>query len=270
MSSGLLPLALDPAHVTLNLSSASTRFLHYWSSRVAWQTAIGGHRASLAERLLSLDLSRAAHLATVGCANLAQLRSARLPPAVRVACFDGCERLVELRPTASCTQLLSLQLDGCRKLGARSLRGELGAWSLGACRELDLSYCRSIDAASVAVLLRALPSLVSLNLRGLALGGSLEAALAEDASALASLSAADFAFSSGLRSDTLLELTARCASLTRCNLRGADGVDRPAYNAIGRTMQERAGGSSGASAIENRRRSKRLEPRTAPSFYYLK
>lgn len=253
----LLRCALDPAGQALSLSSAHTRglMLEDEPARVR----------SLSCSLVSLDLSRAAHLATICGAGLRELRSARLPPAARVACFSNCGKLEELRPTAGCERLLSLQLDGCRQLEPRSLGSE---WRLGACEEIDLSYCTNVDAGTLAALLPTAGSLRSLSLRGLGLGGVVEAVLASPTPPCASLAAADLGFSSGLRPESVLELVARCASLARCNLRAA-GVSRAAYNEVGLAMQERQGQSSGAAAIENRRRPKKLAPRAAPAFYYL-
>ena len=222
-------------------------------------------RASLRASLTLLDLSRAQHVSSVAAAGLACLRVARLPPSARVVCLDGCSCLAVLTPTNGCSQLLSLRLDGCRKLSGSSFGG--ATWSLGQLVELDLCWCTAVDAATLASLLPTAPSLSALSLRGLRLAGVLEATLQGES--LTRLSALDLSFCSELASSAVQALVAGRPQLLRCNLRAAASVTTEVYNEVGRVMLKRAGQGT-ADVVENRRRPKHLARRTAEPFYYLK
>ena len=87
--------------------------------------------------------------------------------------------------------------------------------------ELNLCWCASIDARSLAAIVPRASSLRSLGLRGTSLTGVLEAALAALARTPPRLEAIDMAFCSGLQSQTVLQLATGCPLLKRCNLRAA-------------------------------------------------
>jgi len=288
----VLPIGLAPEVASLSLSDATLNVMKNTGTMLPLSPRV---QASLKTSLVALDLSRAQHVGTVGCSGLGVLRRVRLPPDVRVACFDNCVQLVELRPTGGGARMLSLKCDGCRKLGGASFRaggarsasggsatallpppalpapGAAGrveglstSWRLESLAELDLSWCIAIDSSTLAELLPTAACLLSVGLRGLALDGVVEALLAAPAR---SLKAADFGFSSGLASSAVVELVHSHPALTRCNLRAASGVSSAAYNEAGRLMLAR---SSTVDVIENRRRPRHLSPRAAAPFYYLK
>lgn len=278
-----LPVGLAPEHVSLNLSDATLNLMrripdndHGWVLRpLVPRPALVSFRSSLSV----MDLSRAQHLASINAAGLGVLKSVKLPPNVRVACFDGCSQLSELHPTCGATQLVSLQCNGCRKLSGRSFQAGanaaegnlpvlLSAWHMQSLVELDLSWCTSIDAPILLGMLPTATSLCSVGLRGLALGGVIEALLT---SPLANLNAIDLGFTTGLNSATVAAFVDSHARLGRCNLRAAGGITASDYNAIGQLMQAR---SHQMDIIENRRRNRRrprhLPPRPAAPFFYLK
>ena len=274
----VLPVGLEPDHVSLSLSDGvlGVRARSGWPGGVP----LARFRASL----VVLDLSRAQHLLSLGAGGLPMLRVARLPPRVRIACFDGCGELERLWPTDGATRLVSLRLDGCRKLGGASFRlvapggAPLGtptpSWQLVSLVEMDLAWCTCLDAPTLAELLPAGTKLRSLGLRGLHLEGVIEALLLRPSSALATLEAIDLGFCSGLAESAILSLVHACAALSRCNLRAAADkqmvpISADTYNHVGHLMLARTS-SQQPDVIENRRRPRHLSPRPAAPFYYLK
>ena len=265
----VLPIGLPPAEMSLDLSAATLRVHPSGTLPSSPPRGVALPRAvSLKASLVALDLSRSAHVASVAASGLALLRVVHLPPGVRVANFDSCAQLAELRPTAG-GALLSLSLNGCRRLGGACFRIASGApllWCLESLAELDLSWCVGIDAETIAAFLLAAPRLRSLGLRGLPLPGVLEALLTAPAP---DLTAADLAFSAGLDSGAVVAFAGAHRGLIRCNLRAAASVSTAAYNEVGQLMQAR-GVAGQADAVENRRRPRHLAPRPAAPFYYLK
>ena len=290
-----LPVGLAPdKHVSLGFSDAML------AMAVLGQPPRPAPMRSVSFRssLIVLDLSRAHHVASVGACGLASLREAALPPAVRVASFEGCDQLRSLRlcsAPGTCAALLSLRLGGCRRLDGGSLLGTAnGATSLrpggptpggptprapepclswcSLLAELDLSWCAAVDPAALCAILPAATRLRSLSLRGLAAGGALEALLASAAPPEA-LAAADLAFCTGLVSASVLGFARAYEALSRCNLRGAAAVDAAVYNEVGQLMQARAAAEQSdlrPDLVENRRRPQHLAPRPPAPFFYLK
>ena len=223
-------------------------------------------RVSCKTSLVVLDLSRAQHVSSLAASGLTSLRMARLPPSARVVALEACTVLSELLPTRGCPQLLSLRLDGCRKLSSASFAD--GSWALGQLEEFDLGWCACLHAHTLASLLPAASRLRSLSLRGLRVSGVLEAL--EAGSCLQSLGALDLGFCSELTSPAVQAFTISRPSLLRCNLRAAATISTEVYNATGQLMLTRASPAPQGDVVENRRRPKRLERRVGEPFYYLK
>lgn len=283
----LLPVAVPPDIASLSVTDGVLSIaLRHSAPRGRHPLHVTAPPRSLARHvsfkssLVAMDLSRARHLTSVGGAGLGALRRVRLPPDVRVACFDGCGQLAALRPTEGATRLLSLRCDGCRRLelsandahapaaGASLSEAEAAEaaalWRWESLVELDLSWCTSVTARTLRALLPSAPCLASVALRGLCLHGVLEALLATPAFHLKAL---DLGFSTNLDSAAVREFVQSHPAVGRCNLRAARGVSADVYNEVGWLMQAR---SSQPDVVENRRRPRHLAPRAAEPFYYLK
>ena len=272
----LLAAALFPDEVSLGLSiSFLTTYPNPGADLLVWPLLAGAPprvrpntpRVTLKTSLVLLDLSRAQHLCSIAAAGLAALVEARLPPAARVACFDGCSALVTLRPTDGCTALQSLRMAGCRKLAAATFLD--AAWHVAVIEELDLCWCTGVGASTLVALLHTATNMRSLSLRGLNLAGVLEALPAP------LITAVDLGFSTGLDSEAVRAFASEHSALTRCNLRGATAVSAAVYNEVGQLAMARVAGASSTSVhesnvIENRRRPRHLAPREAAPFFYLK
>jgi len=129
--------------------------------------------------LVIIDLSHVRQLKAIAAAGLGALRHARLPPHVQIAGFDGCSQLKELLPTEGASELLSLQCDGCWRLGSSSFRAAAdGGWHLVALQAHDLSWCTAMHALTLSTLLPSVRSLRHLSLRGLKLHGVLKSVVA--------------------------------------------------------------------------------------------
>lgn len=262
----MLPVGIRPSTTSFALSEAFLSALPVGAPPLSRKQI---PRVSCKTSLVILDLSRAQQVNSLSAAGLTSLRVARLPPSLRVAGFEACTALTELIPTCGCSLLLSLRLDGCRKLTGASFRDEV--WALDRCEELDLCWCTCIDAQVLTSLLPGASSLRSLSARGLHLPGVLEALLSHD-SCLPSLTTLDVGFCSGLTSHAVDAFARSRPALLRCNLRAAATLSAEIYNATGQLMLERARSAASAvgDVVENRRRPKRLEQRAAEPFYYLK
>ena len=215
----LLPVGLDPVLVSLGLSDAALCIEAWRSGRGIPQGLPHALRPlhSLKACLTVLDLSRAQQLQAITAAGLGALRVARLPPLVRVACFDGCGALTVLRPSRGCQWLLSLRLEGCRQLRSASFLdppiadppkaqakanvspaattttasaaiaaavGSALCWQLTRLEELELGWCTRLDAVTLQHLVPRATALQSLGLRGLTVHGLIEACLAHAHGAL--------------------------------------------------------------------------------------
>lgn len=264
----LLPVGLAPDCSCLGLSDGVLSAAPLAAPPIAPPPLRELPRVSLKSSLLLLDLSRAQRVCSLAASGMARLRTVRLPPSAKAVCLEACSSLADLRPTDGCPDLLSLRLDGCRQLRGASFAD--ASWFAASLAELDLSWCSRVEGRDVAALLRSAMSLRSLSLRGLRLGGLLEAS--EQSGALPRLSALDVGFSSSIGSEAVLAFAERRSELLRCNLRAAGTVSADVYNRVGQLMQERAAAAAAASTdvIENRRRPKHLAARVAEPFYYLK
>lgn len=177
-------------------------------------------------------------LSVRGCGNLQMLL---VPPSLTALDASGASKLRTLNyghndsiERAGCQVL---NLNGCRELRCAGLLAY--PQSLAHCRELDLSYCQRLPAATVATALQTAGALASLSLRNIAKELTL-LRLAASPAAARTLRLVDCAFSADM-SDAAVEALVQAAGarLQRINLRGCTSVSTSCYNQTPITLMTR-------------------------------